>query len=327
MKVMKTAIILVNWHGADDTIACLESLLQVQEPHFVIVADNASEDDSVERIESWLKKNEGKGYVSEYKLLRLDANYGFAIGNNKALAVAMQYSPDYCMLLNNDTEVEPDFLKKLLDYAQTNPAIKVISPCICYHYDKKKIWFTGGELTFAARKSITKAVTVEQLTNAPFGISYISGCALFFEPSVLNDSNELLYNGFFFGEEDYEFSLRMNKFGIRMACVPSSRIYHKVGASQKNTNDSRGLGRIYMYYHNRLICNRMYRNKFEFNFICMLNSITCMKYFKQYTGSWKIALKLLKKLMRDVRTKNGFDYKDFRSLMFDNTYFSFDIKN
>ena len=32
---MKTAIILVNWHGADDTIACLESLLKVQEPHFV----------------------------------------------------------------------------------------------------------------------------------------------------------------------------------------------------------------------------------------------------------------------------------------------------
>ena len=81
MKVMRTAIILVNWHGADDTIACLESLLQVQEPHFVIIADNASEDDSVERIESWLKKNEDKGFVSEYKLLRLDANYGFAIGN------------------------------------------------------------------------------------------------------------------------------------------------------------------------------------------------------------------------------------------------------
>ena len=327
MKVMKTAIILVNWHGADDTIACLESLLQVQEPHFVIVADNASEDDSVERIESWLKKNEDKGYVSEYKLLRLDANYGFAVGNNKALAVAMQYSPDYCMLLNNDTEVEPDFLKKLLDYAQANPAIKVISPCICYHYDKKKIWFTGGKLTFAARKPITKAVTVDELGAEPFEISYISGCALFFDTSVLNERNELLYNGFFFGEEDYEFSLRMKKPGVRMACVPLSRIYHKVGASQKNTNDSRGLGRIYMYYHNRLICNRMYENKFVFHLICLLNSFTCIRYFKKYTGSWRIALNLLKNLMKDVRTKNGFDYNDFRSLMFDNTYFSFDIKN
>ena len=78
------AIILVNWHGADDTIACLESLLQVKEPHFVIIADNASQDDSANRIELWLKKNENKGFVSEYKLLRLDANYGFAVGNNKA---------------------------------------------------------------------------------------------------------------------------------------------------------------------------------------------------------------------------------------------------
>lgn len=323
---MKTAIILVNWHGADDTIACLESLLQVNEQHFVIIVDNASKDDSVERIESWLKANEKIGYVSEYKLLRLDANYGFAVGNNRGIAEAMLYNPDYCMLLNNDTEVEPDFLKKMIEYAQANPAVKVLSPCICYYYDKNKIWFTGGKLTFATRKSITNATTVEQLNQAPFEISYISGCALFFETSILSDRNELLYNGFFFGEEDYEFSLRMKKQGVKMACVPSSRIYHKVGASQKNTNDSRGLGRVYMYYHNRLICNRMYQNRAVFFLICMLNVFTCIKFFRRYTGSWKISFKLLRRLMRDVRLKDSFDYNDFRSLMFDNNYFSFDVK-
>ena len=35
-----TAIILVNWNGADDTLACLDSLSVMSEPHFVIVADN-----------------------------------------------------------------------------------------------------------------------------------------------------------------------------------------------------------------------------------------------------------------------------------------------
>lgn len=323
---MNTAIILVNWHGADDTIACLESFLQVKEPHFVVIADNASTDGSPERIQQWLNENYSKGYVSSYKLVRLDANYGFAVGNNKALAVAMQYNPDYCMLLNNDTEVEPDFLKKLTDYAQANSNVKVLSPCICYYYDKNKIWFTGGKLTFATRKNVNITPFASELGSEPFAISYISGCALFFDTSVLNERYELLYNGFFFGEEDYEFSLRMKKQGIRMACVPASKVYHKVGASQKNTNDSRGLGRVYMYYHNRLICNRMYENKIVFFLICALNGITCLKYFKRYTGSWKVAIKLFKQLMNDVRVKNGFDYNDFRSLMFDDNYFSFDIR-
>lgn len=323
---MNTAIILVNWHGADDTIACLESFLQVKEPHFVVIADNASTDGSPERIQQWLNENYSKGYVSSYKLVRLDANYGFAVGNNKALAVAMQYNPDYCMLLNNDTEVEPDFLKKLTDYAQANSNVKVLSPCICYYYDKNKIWFTGGKLTFATRKNVNITPFALELGSEPFAISYISGCALFFDTSVLNERYELLYNGFFFGEEDYEFSLRMKKQGIRMACVPASKVYHKVGASQKNTNDSRGLGRVYMYYHNRLICNRMYENKIVFFLICALNGITCLKYFKRYTGSWKVAIKLFKQLMNDVRVKNGFDYNDFRSLMFDDNYFSFDIR-
>ena len=142
---------------------------------------------------------------------------------------------------------------------------------------------------------------------------------------MLNDRNELLYNGFFFGEEDYEFSLRMNKSGIRMACVPSSRIYHKVGASQKNTNDSRGLGRIYMYYHNRLICNRMYEPRLKFHVICLLNTLTCLKYFKSYSGSFRTAVKLVRRLLKEVRAKNSFDYNDFRALMFENRYFDFDV--
>ncbi len=318
-----TAIILVNWNGADDTIACLESLSRVKEPHFVVIADNNSTDDSVSRIQGWLDENAGISNVKSYQLLRLDANYGFALGNNKALAVAMQRNPDYCMLLNNDTEVEPDFLLHLTNYAKENPAIKVLSPCICYHSDKNKIWFAGGRLTLGSRKGLYPEASLQDVCKQPYNIEYVSGCALFFDASLLNENYELLYNGFFFGEEDYEFSLRMRQLGVSMSCVPNSLIYHKVGSSQKHTRDARGLGRIYMYYHNRLICNRIYESTPAFYFILLLNCITCLKYFKRYTGSWNIACKMLKRLIKDVITKQGFNYDDFCALMFKNSYFDF----
>lgn len=322
---MKTAIILINWHGADDTIACLESLSRMKEQHTVVIGDNGSTDDSVARIQQWLDDNAGRPNVSGYRIVELGKNYGFAVGNNKALDVAMQEAPDYCMLLNNDTEVEPDTLTHLLDYVKANPTVKILSPCICYHGNKEKVWFSGGRLTFGTRKNLFAEQLRATVGDEPFAINFVSGCALFFDASLLNEKNELLYNGFFFGEEDYEFSLRMRNLGVGMVCVPKSLVYHKVGSSQKNTKDSRGLGRIYMYYHNRLICNRMYEPRLKFHVICLLNTLTCLKYFKSYSGSFRTAVKLVRRLLKEVRAKNSFDYNDFRALMFENRYFDFDV--
>ena len=323
---MIVAIILVNWNGAEDTIACLESLSKVKEPHFVVVADNLSTDASVLRIQAWLDAHKDSPVVSQYQLLQLDANYGFAVGNNKALAVAMLRNPDYCMLLNNDTEVEPDFLKHLTDYIQADSQVKALSPCISYYYDKEKIWFSGGRLTFASRKRLYSNMKTSDLPVEPFQISYLSGCALMFHPSLLNDKQELLYNGFFFGEEDYEFALRMYKQKVKMVCVPRSIVYHKVGSSQKKTNDSVGLGRIYMYYHNRLISVRLHMPKWRFFLNRTLTCANCLRYFKTYTGSWSIAYKLVCRLVTDTTHKKAFDYADFKALMIDGNYFPFDCK-
>lgn len=320
------SIIILNWNGADDTIACLESLSKLNVPHAAVVADNGSTDDSVSRINRWLDENVYAPNVKDYKVVELGKNYGFAVGNNKALEVAMLDNPDYCMLLNNDTEVEPDMLEKLLDYAQANNDVKVLSPCICYHYDKNKVWFSGGKLKFGTRKNLFAEQSRESVGKVPFAISFVSGCALFFSTSLLNEKNELLSNDFFFGEEDYEFSLRMRNVSVKMACVPSSVVYHKVSASQKKTKDSSGLGRVYMYYHNRLICNRLYESRLKFYVICLLNSMTCLKYFRNYSGSLITAIRIVKKLMKDARVKNGFDYNDFQALMFEHRYFDFDVK-
>lgn len=317
------AIVILNWNGADDTLACLESLSRVNEPHFVVVADNNSKDNSVEKIQCWLSQHSENKNVNQYQLLRLDANYGFAVGNNKALAVAMQRNPDYCLLLNNDTEVDPDFLAHLVDYARHKPKVKILSPCICYYSDKKKVWFSGGKLSFGTRKNLYANSEVGMLERHPFPISFISGCALFFDSSLLNDECELFNNDFFFGEEDYEFSLRMKNENVPMACVPQSLVYHKVGASQKNTKDARGLGRAYMYYHNRLVCNRMHEGKLKFYLIWILTGFTSLRYFVDYSGSWKIGLRIVAHLLKKTRVSRAIDSRDFQALMFDQTYFPF----
>jgi len=51
MNYPRVSIIIINWNGWEDTIECMESLFQINYPNFdVILVDNASEDDSLEKI-------------------------------------------------------------------------------------------------------------------------------------------------------------------------------------------------------------------------------------------------------------------------------------
>ena len=77
-----TLFIIINWNGADDTIACLKSLECAKGDFRVVVTDNGSSDDSRERLGEFLATSTLKA-----ELLPLDRNYGFAVGNNKAIAI------------------------------------------------------------------------------------------------------------------------------------------------------------------------------------------------------------------------------------------------
>ena len=162
---MKTAIIILNWKGAAVTIECLESLLVADGDFFVIVTDNGSQDGSVEQISQWMtQKNISNKLVAEgaengvtcecgeMLLYSLNENYGFAKGNNKAVALAMNSLPDNILLLNNDTVVNSDFLVKLIRFREKHPEYKVLTPLINFFFDKELVWNAGGVLRYGFRK-------------------------------------------------------------------------------------------------------------------------------------------------------------------------------
>lgn len=314
-----TAIILVNWNGADDTLACLSSLQRARGEFFVVVTDNASDDDSLQRIDAFIKEN---GEEQRFHLLPLDENYGFAVGNNKALRYAAQFAPDSYMLLNNDTEVEPDFLTRLTDFSRKNPQFRALTPRINYFSDKSLIWECGGDIK-AGRRVVKYANTDSSLLKDVeyFPIASISGCALFFYPELLDKEGYIFTDRYFFGEEDFEFSLRMKKRGVRMACVPGSSIYHKVGRSRNKMKAIANVGKYYMYYLNRLITLRLHFSPLKFILVKLIYMPNCFRSFYSVNRSVKTSWKLVTRLSKEVNSKYGVSKDDFRALMIDNDYF------
>lgn len=171
-------IVLLNWNGWRDTIACLESVLRLDYPNYrVVVCDNASTDDSLAHIRAWLRGEEPVPQVpaelsrlvqpalskpmeweecepGEFKsgsdqarltLIQTGANLGFAGGNNVGIRHALAAGEtEFVWLLNNDTLVEPDALHHLVVRAQRAPAPGVVGSALCYMHAPALLQALGG---------------------------------------------------------------------------------------------------------------------------------------------------------------------------------------
>lgn len=167
------SILILNWNGWKDTIECLESVYQNIYPNYdVIVVDNDSEDDSIQKIKEYCRgnisiesplfnyKTNGKPInIFEYSkeeteyqksienefcntssdkklvLIKNDKNYGFSEGNNIAIRFALdRLNTDYLFLLNNDTVMDQKSLLKLIEFGETRTDVGIIGSKI-YNYD------------------------------------------------------------------------------------------------------------------------------------------------------------------------------------------------
>ena len=321
-----TAIILLNWNGASDTIACLDSLSRAEGDFFVVVADNGSTDDSLVRIQQWQKDRDAAIQASsnvvpdlqtfknpfECYLLPLGENYGFAKGNNMAIHFAHSKNPDSYLLLNNDTEVQPDFLANLLSFSAVHPECRALMPKINYFGEKNRVWHCGGKLHLGRHSYYyANALDADVPSVDYLPIQFISGCALFVYPDLLQTNGNLLTERFFFGEEDFEFSLRMKKQSIPMACVLSSLIYHKVGSSRGVLTS----GKVYVAYLSRFIDIRLhYHQPFVFFWRLAYYPKCFLTFLRSKAGVWK-SLRLTNRLYRESRHQDCVSAEDYRLLI------------
>lgn len=240
-------IILLNWNGWRDSLACLESLHALTYPNWTVtVVDNASTDDSVAYIRS---------RFPEMDLLESNRNLGFAEGNNLGIRRALASGADYVWLLNNDTIVAPACLEPLIEAAEQQPAVGVVVPKIYYADPPRLIWYAGatyrpyfGQSIMSGFRELDDGTRYEAITEVPF----VTGCALLAKRRVWEQVG-LLDPDYFFGVEDLDFSLRAREAGWKCLLAPRSHIWHKVSAS---SGGSQSPLNAYFYARNRLLLMR-----------------------------------------------------------------------
>ena len=220
----KICVLVLNWNGADDTIDCIHSLKKVTYNHAeIVVIDNGSTDDSVQRI----KKQYGDVIIIE-----IESNLFFGGGNNVGLDWAQKHDFDYVVFLNNDTTVEPDFLEPLLAGFEHPQNVGMVAPLMCYSASPDLVWYGGGKVNLwtgvVEHLHIRKNVTL--LETKPMITDYITGCCLMMPTNLAMELGGFDLSFKMYGE-DVDLSLRTRAAGYELLFEPNSKIYHKVSAS------------------------------------------------------------------------------------------------
>jgi GT2 family glycosyltransferase len=289
-----TAVIIVNWNGWIDTIQCLDSLLlTISKNDQVIVCDNASTNDSMAHIKSWLHGiksaiNDGnskykKIHWIEYNrdeaeqggrpedpqliLINTGKNLGFAGANNIGLRYALLRSHQYFWLLNGDTVVNNSSLKCLRQRMQEDSSIGMCGSTLLYFYEADVVQALGGA-KFDYSKGIgehlglgSKLTALPDRQSIEKSLDYVVGASMMVSRSFLERIG-LMCEDYFLYFEEIDWAMR-SKGLFKLAWAPSSLVLHKEGGSIGSSHRSRPSDvSLQFIYRSRLIFTKRHTPKY-----------------------------------------------------------------
>lgn len=209
-------IVVLNYNGRQCLARCLRSLELLGYPSFfVVVVDNASQDDSL---------FQAKRQFPQYTFLSNAKNKGFAGGMNVGLRAVFDRGADWVWILNNDAWVEVSTLTRLLEAAGCFPRAGLLSPVII-DPQTKKLWFGKGRLERFRMRAIHTLPSTQETRQVAYESEFLTGCALLIKKEVFQRVG-VLDERFFLYYEDADFSLRARAAGFQVLVAPQARVWH-----------------------------------------------------------------------------------------------------
>ena len=210
----------------------------------VVVADNASTDDSVPFLRS---------YYPLVKILELKKNYGFARGYNEALK---NVEGDYYVLLNSDVEVVPSWIEPVVELMESNVGIGACQPKLLQQQNRDHFEYSGAcggwldylGYPFARGRIFDVCEPDNGQYNTAEPIFWASGAAMFVRAKLFHEVGGL-DDYFFAHQEEIDFCWRLQRKGYMVYSCPASVVYHVGGATLPKGNSKK----VFLNFRNNLV--------------------------------------------------------------------------
>ena len=237
------SVVILNWNGKDFLEKFLPKVTEYSGDHQVVMADNASTDDSVEFV---------RNNYPDVDIVINESNGGFAKGYNDALK---KVKSKYYILLNSDIEVTPNWIDPMLDFLEKNPQVAGCQPKILAYHDQEKFEHAGAAGGFLdknyypfCRGRIFEHTEVDKNQyDENQRIFWASGAALMLRSELYHETGGL-DEDFFAHMEEIDLCWRIQNMGHEFFCIPSSKVFH-VGGGTLNYMNPR---KTYLNFRNSL---------------------------------------------------------------------------
>lgn len=276
---MNVAVVILNYNGAEMLSRFLPSVVKYTPEAEIVVADNASTDNSLTVLTE---------DFPTVRVIQLDRNYGFADGYNKALG---QIEADCFLLLNSDVEVTEGWLEPMLSFMEQRPDVVACQPKILAYNNKTHFEYAGASGGFLdyygypyCRGRLFDTVEADkgQYDDA-CRVFWATGAAMMVRSCAFRDAGG--FDGRFFAHmEEIDLCWRLLARGGVIYVVPKSTVYHVGGATLNKSNPRK----TFLNFRNNLLM--LYKNlpESELHSVmrvrALLDYIAAFKFL--FTGAW-----------------------------------------
>ncbi len=240
---MKVTVVIPNYNGLKFLETCLDAMRrQTMKEVRTIVIDNGSSDDSVSFMEAnypWVE------------IVRMQENTGFCHAVNEGIKLA---DTPYVLLLNNDTEAEPEFVESLYKAIDASEDIFSVSSKMLNFADRNIMDDAGDGYSVIGWQFQRGVGRHERYYTGPAEVFSACAGAAIYRKSVFDkigyfDENHFAYL------EDMDIGYRAKVYGYKNLYCPDARVYHVgSGSSGSKYNDFKvslsSRNSIYLAYKN-----------------------------------------------------------------------------
>ncbi len=245
----KVAVVILNYNGQKFLETFLPSVVIHNDGYEIIVADNASTDDSVNLL---------KTKFADIKIIQLANNDGFAGGYNNALK---EIEAEYYILLNSDVEVTPNWTKSIIDLMDTDKSIAACQPKILSYQQKTHFEYAGAAggyidwlgYPFCRGRIFDSYEEDKGQYNDTKEIFWATGACMFVRAEIFQQLNGFDAN-FFAHMEEIDLCWRIKNQGNRILYSSASTVYHVGGGTLHKSNPRK----TFLNYRNGLAM--LYKN-------------------------------------------------------------------
>ncbi len=245
MDSPSVAVVILNWNGKKFLEQFLPSMVKSTYPNYsLVVADNASTDDSVEFL---------KTYYPQVSIIHNNGNLGYTGGYNAALQFV---KADYYALVNSDVEVEKGWLEPLVNLMESDRQIGACQPKML-DYQRRSIfeyagaaggWLDAYGYPFCKGRVFDYCEEDKGQYDKASPIFWASGAALFIRSEIFHEMKG--FDPFFFAHmEEIDLCWRMQLAGYSIYSCPQSVIYHVGGGTLPKGNQRK----VFLNFRNNLI--------------------------------------------------------------------------